>query len=89
MSIYFLIELFHLTALPLIFHLELYKRISVDSKEICPQFKSFHFIGWDKDSQVNYYWFICLWLFKGYLCYETITSQNVSSEAQIKNFFIL
>ena len=26
--------------------------------------------------------------FKGYLCYKTITSQNVSSEAQIKNFFI-
>ena len=26
---------------------------------------------------------------KGYLRYKTITSQNVSSEAQIKNFFIL
>ena len=26
--------------------------------------------------------------FKGYLCYKTITSQNVSSEAQVKNFFI-
>ena len=26
---------------------------------------------------------------KGYLCYKTITSQNVSSEAQIKNCFIL
>ena len=26
--------------------------------------------------------------FKGYLHYETITFQNVSSEAQIKNFFI-
>ena len=26
--------------------------------------------------------------FKGYLRYKTITSQNVSSEAQIKNFFI-
>ena len=25
---------------------------------------------------------------KGYLCYKTITSQNVSSEAQIRNFFI-
>ena len=25
---------------------------------------------------------------KGYLHYKTITSQNVSSEAQIKNFFI-
>ena len=25
---------------------------------------------------------------KGYLRYKTITSQNVSSEAQIKNFFI-
>ena len=27
--------------------------------------------------------------FKDYLCCKTITSQNVSSEAQIKNFFIL
>ena len=27
-------------------------------------------------------------LFKGYLRYKTITSQKVSSEAQIKNFFI-
>ena len=26
--------------------------------------------------------------FKGYLRYKTITSQNMSSEAQIKNFFI-
>ena len=26
---------------------------------------------------------------KGYFRYKTITSQNVSSEAQIKNFFIL
>ena len=26
--------------------------------------------------------------FKGYLRYKTITSQNVSSKAQIKNFFI-
>ena len=26
--------------------------------------------------------------FKGYLRYKTITSQNVSSEAQIKNVFI-
>ena len=25
---------------------------------------------------------------KGYLRYKTITSENVSSEAQIKNFFI-
>ena len=25
---------------------------------------------------------------KGYLCFKTITSQKVSSEAQIKNFFI-
>ena len=25
---------------------------------------------------------------KGYLCYKTITSQNVSSEAQVKNSFI-
>ena len=53
MSIYFLIALFRLTILLFIFHLELYKRISVDSKDICPQFKSFHFNGWDKDSQVN------------------------------------
>ena len=28
----------------------------------------------------------CLQLLKGYLCYKTITSQNVPSEAQIKNF---
>ena len=28
-------------------------------------------------------------LFKGYLHYKTIISQNVSSEAQINNFFIL
>ena len=27
-------------------------------------------------------------LFKGYLHYKTITSQNVSSEVQIKDFFI-
>ena len=27
-------------------------------------------------------------IIKGYLRYKTITSQNVSSEAQIKNFFI-
>ena len=26
---------------------------------------------------------------KGYLLYKTITSQNVSSELQVKNFFIL
>ena len=25
--------------------------------------------------------------FKGYLCYKTITSQNVSFEAQVNNFF--
>ena len=25
---------------------------------------------------------------KGYLHYKTITSQNMSSEAQIKNFFV-
>ena len=25
-------------------------------------------------------------LLKGYLCYKTITSQNVSYEAQVKNF---
>ena len=27
--------------------------------------------------------------FKGYLCHKMITSQNVPSKAQIKNFFIL
>ena len=31
--------------------------------------------------------FCTLWLFKGYLRYKTTTSQNVSSKAQIKNFF--
>ena len=34
----------------------------------------------------NKYEAVC---FKGYLCYKTITSQNVSFEAQVKNFFIL
>ena len=29
-----------------------------------------------------------LMIFKGYLRYKTITSKNVSSEAQVKNFFI-
>ena len=28
-------------------------------------------------------------LFKGYLRYKTITSENVPSKAQVKNFFIL
>ena len=27
-------------------------------------------------------------LLKGYLCYKTITSQKVSSEAEVKDFFI-
>ena len=27
-------------------------------------------------------------LLKGYLCYKMTTSQNVSSEAEVKNFFI-
>ena len=31
---------------------------------------------------------ICSVLFKGYVRYKTITSQNVSSEVQINNFFI-
>ena len=31
---------------------------------------------------------IVVFVVKGYLCYKMITSQNVSSEAQIKNFFI-
>ena len=34
----------------------------------------------------NKYEAVC---FKGYLCYKTITSQNVPFEAQVKNFFIL
>ena len=29
-----------------------------------------------------------IFFFKGYLCYKIITSQSVSSEAQVKNFFI-
>ena len=33
--------------------------------------------------------FVIVLNFKGYLHYKTITSQNVPSEAQIKNFFIL
>ena len=28
-------------------------------------------------------------IFKDYLCHKLITSQNVSSEAQVKNFFML
>ena len=28
-------------------------------------------------------------LLKGYLCYKTITSQNVSLEVLVKNFFVL
>ena len=28
-------------------------------------------------------------LFKGYLCYKVVISQNVSFQAQVKNFFIL
>ena len=35
---------------------------------------------------IKKYWY---WLLKGYLYYKTITSQNVLSEAQFKNFFIL
>ena len=27
-------------------------------------------------------------LIKGYLCYKTIASQNVSSDVQVKNFFL-
>ena len=34
----------------------------------------------------NLFTWICS--FKGYLHYKMITSQNVPSEAQIKNFFI-
>ena len=33
--------------------------------------------------------FVIFVAFKGYLYYKTITSQNVLSKAQIKNFFIL
>ena len=29
-----------------------------------------------------------IFLIKGYLCYKTITSQNVRSEAQVKNCFV-
>ena len=35
---------------------------------------------------IKNYWY---WLLKGYLHYKTITSQNVLSEAQVKNIFIL
>ena len=35
---------------------------------------------------IKNYWY---WLLKGYLYYKTITSQNVLSEAQFMNFFIL
>ena len=46
---------------------------------------------WESDSIITYgtcfivYWFIV----KVYLRYKTITSQNVPSKAQIRNFFIL
>ena len=32
--------------------------------------------------------FKCKIYLKGYLCYKTMTSQNVLSEARVKNFFI-
>ena len=40
-----------------------------------------------KHTQTNFDHFVGL-AFKGYLRYKTITFQNVSSEAQVKNFFI-
>ena len=33
------------------------------------------------------HWFI-IWKIKSYLCYKTITSQNASSETQVKNVYI-
>ena len=37
----------------------------------------------------KYFIFLCSYIIlKGYLRYKTITSQNVTSKAQIKNFFI-
>ena len=53
----------------------------------------FHCIAYDY-SRADWHGLVIIWdvpwedIFKGYLCYKTITSQNVSSEAQIKNFFI-
>ena len=47
-----------------------------------------------KDIVINNFYFLVLDfrlfgnLAKGYLCYKMITSQNVSSEAQVKNFFV-
>ena len=45
------------------------------------------FVTFAKDDAKPTY-FLNIFL-KGYLHYKTITSQNVSSEAQVKNFFIL
>ena len=47
----------------------------------CPMF-----ISPDADLELGH-WFI-IWKIKSYLCYKTITSQNASSETQVKNVYI-
>jgi len=39
----------------------MYGKLSLDSMEICPQFTTFNFTGWDKDSQVNSVTYDCIW----------------------------
>ena len=41
-----------------------------------------------REDEVDIHYVTMLWQFKDYLHYKTITSKNVSSEAQVKNFFI-
>ena len=39
-----------------------------------------------REDGVDIHYVTMLWQFKDYLRYKTITSKNVSSEAQVKNF---
>ena len=60
---------------------------SFSKKAIVLSFSAFHVIfsiDLMKDNEGHTFCF----LLKGYLCYNTITSQKVSSEAQVKTFFI-
>ena len=40
-------------------------------------------------SQLDINYVTVLWQFKGYHCYKAITSQNVSSETQVDNFYFV
>ena len=42
--------------------------------------------GMGREDGVDIHYVTMLWQFKDYLRYKTITSKNVSSEAQVKNF---